>query len=70
MRTLVALAITVAALLFAPAAHADSTCTFASPVIIISLFAPVTLVCGDNNDITVNHTTSVQIDPSLLGRAP
>lgn len=70
MKIIAALTATALALLFAPAAHADGTCTFAAPVIIISLAAPVTIVCGDNNDTTVNHTTDIQFDPSLLGRAP
>jgi hypothetical protein len=70
VRILAALLLVLAAVLFAPAAHADGTCTFAAPVIIISLAAPVTIVCGDGDITSVTHSTDVQIDPSLLGRAP
>jgi hypothetical protein len=72
VRILAALLLAGAAVLFAPApdAEADGTCTFAAPVIIISLAAPVTIVCGDGDITSVTHSTDVQIDPSLLGRAP
>jgi hypothetical protein len=70
MKTLAAACACVSALVFAPTAHADGTCTFAAPVVLISLTAPITLVCGDGNTLTITHTTDVSVDPKLFSRAP
>lgn len=48
----------------APTAHADEiTCQF--PVVVIAIAGPVTMTCGDGNNTTTNHSTVVQVDPSL-----
>jgi hypothetical protein len=61
---LAALAVSALACLSAPTASADpGVCQF--PVVILAIAGPVTLICGDGNDTTTNHTTTVTIDPSL-----
>lgn len=62
-KTLAALAVSGLGLITAPAANADGTCQF--PVVVLALAGPVTLICGDGNIATTNHSTNVTVDPSL-----
>lgn len=62
-KLLAALCLSSLGVVAAPAANAHADCQF--PVAVIAVFAPVTLICGDGNDTTTNHTTSVQVDPQI-----
>lgn len=60
-KTAAALAISMLSVFTAPAAHAD--CQF--PVVVLAIAGPVTLICGDGNITTTNHTTTITVDPTL-----
>lgn len=63
IKLVAALGFTALSVVAAPVASADTTCQF--PVAVIAVFAPVTLICGDANNPTTNHVTTVTVDPSL-----